>query len=587
MMDQARPDAMGVTGNSVAETPHMDRIANEGARFLNAFSSTPMCTPARQAILTGRSPWRHGMRVYMSEVAPRKYTTWLELPSTLAQNGYYTASIGKNHFGYNSTTMEWFTHGFNEIYPYEGDLAEDKMSSKFEIFDSYNAWFNETCGTCDPLETQPFEQENGWWGSTYVYNESWHPTAWTGDKALTWLDWWDSETRDQPFFLKVSFLRPHSPYDPPARVLDVIARKAGVDFDQIPKAQYASTACEDDDTWYKDNNPSKDCPWVAKDSKSRCKSSEVSEDGTYSYDACAESCGTCSTTGHEWDERYQGPHDDVCNISVADTYCGDPGMTRVQLTRALYYASLSFVDEQMGKIMKRVSDYGWLDSTLVILFADHGDSLGDHHLWRKGFPTQQVATVPMYIRWPESMDSSIEVERGDTISSIVELRDVFPTIADFANITIPTEGDNRLDGMSMMKLLQDKNVEWRTSIDLELATCNFNYTMNWNAMTDGVIKYIYYLYDGSEQLFNISNDPYELSDLSTDEEYYEYLDYWRGELVEKFIAEDRGDWWVKNGTLMKWNPSNDVGGTMCWMSDYLNAYPCWKDPVTTKACSTA
>src|SRR3974390_3422141 len=70
MTDQQRGDCLGASGNPVIRTPNMDRIANEGVRFSTAYSSTPTCTPARTALLTGLSPWHHGMLGY-SNIAQR------------------------------------------------------------------------------------------------------------------------------------------------------------------------------------------------------------------------------------------------------------------------------------------------------------------------------------------------------------------------------------------------------------------------------------------------------------------------------------------------------------------------------------
>jgi arylsulfatase A-like enzyme len=61
MTDQHRGDCMGCAGNKVIKTPHLDSIARDGVVFSNAYSSTPSCTPARSALLTGLSPWHHGM----------------------------------------------------------------------------------------------------------------------------------------------------------------------------------------------------------------------------------------------------------------------------------------------------------------------------------------------------------------------------------------------------------------------------------------------------------------------------------------------------------------------------------------------
>jgi hypothetical protein len=70
MGDQHRGDCIGVDGNRAIQTPNLDRIASEGAHFRCAYSSTPTCTPARAALLTGLSPWQHGMLGY-DKVAER------------------------------------------------------------------------------------------------------------------------------------------------------------------------------------------------------------------------------------------------------------------------------------------------------------------------------------------------------------------------------------------------------------------------------------------------------------------------------------------------------------------------------------
>jgi arylsulfatase A-like enzyme len=70
LTDQQRFDGAGAYGNRVIRTPNIDRIAREGALFRCAYSSTPTCTPARSAILTGLSPWHHGM-LGMTQMAQR------------------------------------------------------------------------------------------------------------------------------------------------------------------------------------------------------------------------------------------------------------------------------------------------------------------------------------------------------------------------------------------------------------------------------------------------------------------------------------------------------------------------------------
>src|SRR5215469_7504475 len=94
MTDQQRGDCLGAAGNQVIRTPNMDRLASDGVCFTSAYSSTPTCTPARTALLTGLSPWHHGMLGY-SNMAQR-YP--LEKPRALRDAGYYTITVGKQHY---------------------------------------------------------------------------------------------------------------------------------------------------------------------------------------------------------------------------------------------------------------------------------------------------------------------------------------------------------------------------------------------------------------------------------------------------------------------------------------------------------
>lgn len=91
MTDQQRGDAMGCMGNESVISPHLDALASEGTLFMNGYSSCPSSTPARAGLLTGQSPWHHGLLGY-GKVAP-KYNH--EMPQMLKDAGYYTFGIGK------------------------------------------------------------------------------------------------------------------------------------------------------------------------------------------------------------------------------------------------------------------------------------------------------------------------------------------------------------------------------------------------------------------------------------------------------------------------------------------------------------
>src|SRR5579883_261790 len=197
MTDQQRGDCLGAAGNRVIRTPHLDRLAGEGIRFTHAYSSTPTCTPARTALLTGLSPWHHGMLGY-SNMA-RQYP--LEKPRALREAGYYTITVGKQHYfpmrnghGYERMILDEHCPCGNGPQA----LAAAERQGPVERND-YESWFYSQAPHLDPHAT------GLWWNDyparAFALPERLHATTWTGDTAVNFLNGWDGH---RPFFLKVS-----------------------------------------------------------------------------------------------------------------------------------------------------------------------------------------------------------------------------------------------------------------------------------------------------------------------------------------------------------------------------------------------
>jgi len=202
MTDQQRSDALGCMGNPAVISPHIDKLAEEGVRFENGYSSVPSCTPARSGLLTGLSPWHHGMLGYGRVARRYRY----EMPRMLREAGYYTFGIGKMH---------WFPqkalHGFHgTLVDESGRVEQDGWIS------DYRDWFKLQAPGEDPDKTGIGWNEHQ--ARVYQLDAKLHPTNWTGKTAVEFIENYDQEN---PLFLKVSFARPHSPYDPPQRYLDM------------------------------------------------------------------------------------------------------------------------------------------------------------------------------------------------------------------------------------------------------------------------------------------------------------------------------------------------------------------------------
>ena len=243
MTDQQRGDCLGAAGNRVIHTPNLDRLAREGVRFSRAYSSTPTCTPARSALLTGLSPWHHGMLGY-SDMAER-YP--LEKPRALRDAGYYTMTIGKQHYSPMRNGHGYHRMVLDEHCPCGNGpeaLAAAEKRGPVERAD-YESWFWSEAPQLDPHAT-------GLWWNDYLSKpfalpERLHATTWTGDTAVRFLNGYEGR---RPFFLKVSFIRPHSPYDPPERFMRMY-QDADLPVAQVGKwaARYEERNSERTDIW--------------------------------------------------------------------------------------------------------------------------------------------------------------------------------------------------------------------------------------------------------------------------------------------------------------------------------------------------
>jgi arylsulfatase A-like enzyme len=449
MSDQHRGDCLGADGNRAIHTPNLDALARQGARFRNAYTCTPSCIPARAALLTGLSPWNNGLLGMDGWPIAHQYP--VEMPRRLRDAGYYTAGIGKMEFGPVVTT----DHGFHQ-------MIRDETAHAFR--NDYESWFWSQAPNLDPLAVGL--GWNDYPSKAYPFPEKLHHTYWTGETAVQFLRTYN---RPEPFFLKVSFIPPHSPYTPPERFMQ----------------QYADAHLP---------------PALA----------------------------------GNWDAKFQprsGPRLDIWH--------GDVGAAQVQQSRQGYYGSVTFLDEQIGRILAALDERGWTEQTLILYTTDHGDMLGDHYLWRKCQPYQSDVRIPMLVRWPQGL---ISAERGRVISEVVELRDVLPTFLDAASAPLPSA----IDGSSMLSLIDGKARNWRPHLELEHDVC-YSPEVHWNALTDGRRKYIFHAYDGREQLFDLEQDPGECTDLAPDPAQGELLRQWRARLVEELAP--RGDAYVKDGTL--------------------------------------
>lgn len=225
MVDQMRFDAMGANGNDLISTPTLDMMANEGYNFENAYTAVPSCIPSRAGLLTGLKPENHG-RVGYEEGINWDYDK--TMASEFTSLGYQTEAIGKMH-----VYPERNRVGFEHVVLHDGYLHHTRninrpYGSQYERSDDYLSWLREQQGSHVDLMDLGLDC-NSWVARPWTGAERLHPTNWATSEAINFL-----RRRDptKPTFLKLSYVRPHSPLDPPEYYFNLYMDKKD-QFDQV------------------------------------------------------------------------------------------------------------------------------------------------------------------------------------------------------------------------------------------------------------------------------------------------------------------------------------------------------------------
>lgn len=466
-VDQWRGDCLSAAGHPDVHTPHLDELAGEGVRFDRAYSATPTCVPARVALFTGQSQERHG-RVGYREGVPFEEVHPVTLPGEFRRGGYQTQAVGKMH-----VFPERARLGFDDVRLHDGYLhyARRRHSRNFEFFDDYVPWLRRQPGmtpaadyadhgvSCNSIVARPWDKP-----------EALHPTTWAVTEAIEWLPRRDPT---KPFFLYLSFHRPHHPYDPPEWA-----------FDQYMALDPYEPVVGD---WVDDYAP-------------------------YRKDGCHEAA-----------------------VGVID-----PRL--VHRARAGYYGHMAHIDLQIKRFREALVEAGLGDDTMFCFVSDHGEMMGDHHMFRKALGFEGSARVPILMNLAPSM-------RGDTGGSVadevVELRDVMPTLLEAAGLPVP----DSVDGRSLLPFLRgERPDDWREYLHGEHTY--LGQSLQW--VTDGRHKYLWMSGDGHEQLFDLAEDPKELVNLARRPEHAALLEHWRGRLID--ALRDREEGFVDGGELVTGRP---------------------------------
>lgn len=217
----------------------------------------------------------------------------------------------------------------------------------------------------------------------------------------------------------------------------------------------------------------------------------------------------------------EGDLDDLPEPAAAMANEGRYGMNERQQRQSIaaYYASVTYMDQQVGRLLDALDRLDLRKNTLVIFTSDHGYNLGEHTMWQKLSLFEESARVPLIISAP-----GYEQSAGEKSNALVELVDLYPTIMDFAGLKVGAPSN--LDGVSLRSLLENPHAPGQKKLA---------YTVTRGAgesiRTD---RYRYNRWgDKGEELYDHESDPNEFTNLVGSEQYSIVLDEMRNLLKQK------------------------------------------------------
>ena len=459
--DQWRADCLSVLGHPTVETPHLDALAADGVLFRRHYAQCTPCGPSRASLHTGMYLMNHRSVRNGTPLDGRFTNIALE-----ARKAGYDPSL----IGYTDTSADPRRHHPNDpaLRTYGGVLPGYKQlvpGSESEI-----AWLRHLAAkgyavperTFDiyyPSRAKPGMGDRGPTFRPTRYKAEDSDTAFVADRALDFL----RVEGKRPWFLHLSFLRPHPPFFAPEPY------NALYDPDQVPGYRRAESPAEE----------ARQHPYLA----FLLRHFRARDD----FDA----------------RRYPQR---------------EPAMRQL---RATYYGMIAEVDHHLGRLFAWLKEQGLYERTLIVFTTDHGEQLWDHWLLGKEAYFEQSFHIPLIVRAP---GRRFDRGRGRQVAAFTESIDVTPTALELIGLDSPMQCDGTslarfLRGSRPGSWRQEAH--WEQDFrDVAVGAPETELGIGLDECTLSVIrgeryKYIHFT-ALPPLLFDLQADPDELTDLSGD-----------------------------------------------------------------------
>jgi len=204
-------------------------------------------------------------------------------------------------------------------------------------------------------------------------------------------------------------------------------------------------------------------------------------------------------------------------INYVTSVNGEMSLEQQQKAIAAYYASVSYMDAQVGRVLNTIKEEGLEDNTIIIFTSDHGFHLGEHDFWMKVSLHEESVRVPMIIKVPG--------KKPTVCNSFVELLDLYPTIAELAGL----KTSKHIQGKSLTKVLDNPEIEVR-DMSFSVSQGGKSFLLRTNKWA-----YIQYNENASAgiELFDMVNDPKQFENLAKQEKYSKVVALFQKKLKKK------------------------------------------------------
>ena len=390
-VDDLRPE-LGCYGKDYIKSPNIDRLARAGMVFDRAYCQQAVCSPTRSSLMTGTRPdttkvW--DLKTHFRAALPEVVT----LQQNFKNHGYFVQGMGKIfHGGYDdppSWSVPWKTPKATP-YALKENLELNQRQFEGEPDDTAPKRKAKRKGAkSSPTKDDTSSSKRDSRGPAFEGADVPDDTFQDGKVAeLAVSTLRDLSKKREPFFLAVGFIKPHLPFVSPKKYWDL--------YDPA-KIQLAPN------------------PFRPKDA----------------------------------------PDYAILPGGEMRAYHGIPeGSIPPDLARQLkhgYYAAVSYMDAQVGKVLDELDRLGLRTNTIIVLWGDHGWKLGEHDAWCKHSNVENDVNAPLILSVPGMKNA------GAHTRALVEFVDIYPTLSQLAGLPLP----KHLEGTSFKPLLDNPNRPWK------------------------------------------------------------------------------------------------------------------------------